>query len=168
MKRTAILLLLINILISCGVSNKQEETFIHNNIYSSFIQNLKENEVKLKKYIVKDGISDSLNIDSVDWKKELKFFLKSDISNKNLKNYKILKESDCSTTYLAKDKKQSIIKFSHSNCDSLFFNIDILNESGLYKFEYHLELNKNGFLIENKQDVRLGITSNYRIEGKFI
>ena len=47
-------------------------------------------------------------------------------------------------------------------------NIDVVKSSPLYEFDYHLELNMNGYLIEAKSNVEFAYNSAFRVEGKFI
>lgn len=137
--------------------------------YNSLIQDFKYNDLKLIKYIIKGEKRDTLYVDSVNWEKELKLFLESDISKNNSSLYKITTvNGGCEKTLQTTVFKQSVKKLQFDNCNgALSVNINVEKKNMFYEFKYHLELNENGFLIECNQNVEFAFESNYRIEGKF-
>lgn len=138
--------------------------------YNSLIQDFKYNDLKLIKYITKGEKRDTLYVDSVNWEKELKLFLESDISKNNSSLYKITTvNGGCEKTLQTTVFKQSVKKLQFDNCNgALSVNINVEKKNMFYEFKYHLELNENGFFIECNQNVEFAFESNYRIEGKFI
>lgn len=138
-----------------------------NNHLSLFITQLKKENTQLVKYITKDNQTDTLIVDSINWEKELAMFIKYDLSEKKKKLYEI-EEVGCEKIYKPKDDKQQLKKLKINKCDNLSsITMDIVKNSKLYTYLYHLELNNSGFLITSKQQVEFIFDTDYRIEGKF-
>jgi len=161
---------IILIFIGCNQPTSADKGYVLNRKYKSLIQDFKSNDLKLIKYIIKEDKRDTLYVDSVNWEKELKLFLESDISKNNSSLYKITTVNDgCEKTLQTTDFKQSVKKLQFDSCNGgLHVNINVEKKNMFYEFKYHLELNENGFLIECNQSVKFAFESNYRIEGKFI
>ena len=161
---------IILIFIGCNQPTAADKGYVLNRKYKSLIQDFKSNDLKLIKYIIKEDKRDTLYVDSVNWEKELKLFLESDISKNNSSLYKITTVNDgCEKTLQTTDFKQSVKKLQFDSCNGgLHVNINVEKKNMFYDFKYHLELNENGFLIECNQRVEFAFASNHRIEGKFI
>lgn len=137
--------------------------------YSALIQRLRNDNVKLTKYISSSEKKDTIYIDTVDWNTELKIFLEADILKNKLVNYKTIEsKSNCRFLLQTESSKEAVKKLEYSICnDSLYVNMFVNKVSKIYDFNYHLELSPNGYLIESDQEVSAGYKSIYRIEGKF-
>lgn len=158
-----------SIFIGCSTADKTDNITVLSEQYNSLIQQLKTDNVKLTKYIIKDEKRDTLYLDSVNWKQELNMFLESDISKKKLNQYKItVFEDSCKFLFQTTTDKQPVKKLKYSICNNDFIvNIDVEKRSKLYDYVYYLELTSNGYLIEVKQKVKMAYQSKYIIEGKF-
>lgn len=139
------------------------------NLYTTLIEDLKSSDVKLIKYIKKGKESDTIAVDTVNWDEEFNLFTNLFISKSNYSDYKITSSEDgCEKSFQTKNNKHEVKNYDYSICNGeLIVYIDVKKTSPLYVFDYHLELNKNGYLIEVKSNVDLAYTSDYRIEGKF-
>jgi hypothetical protein len=168
-KYYAFFIIIIITFIGCNQPTSLDKEYVLSTKYTSLIQELNLNDFKLTKYIIKGEKTDTVFVDSVNWEKELKLFLESDISKSNSSLYKITTVNDgCEKTLQTTDFKQNVKKLQFDSCNGgLHVNINVEKKNMLYEFKYHLELNENGFLIECNQDVEFAFESSYRIEGKF-
>lgn len=159
-------------LLGCNSSDTEFKNEEFSKVYSSLFQELKTSDVKLEKYIIFNNKVDTvlLNSDSINWNQELELFTKAEISKSAYSDYEIRTLNDgCEKYFQTRNDKHHVKKYHYSNCNgSLNVYIDVEKSSPLYKFNYHLELNKDGYLIETKTEIELAEQSNYRIEGKFI
>jgi len=167
--KLVIFIVFVSFILSCSSSDKSSNVKVLIHHYIAQIQKLKNDNVKLTKYISKGEKQDTLYIDTVNWKRELSLFLESDISKKKISLYKITSFEDSSKfLFQTNSYKQDVkkLKYSLSNND-LIVNIDVHKRSGLYDFFYYLELSSKGYLIKVKQKVNMVYESKYTIEGKF-
>jgi hypothetical protein len=129
-------------------------------------------QVSLDKHIVRNKKHEKVLIhaDSIDFQKELEFFTDAVISKNSYSDYKIKSlKGGCEKYFQTISNSHSIKNFYYNSCnDFLVVYIDMDKVSPLFGFKYHLELNKNGFLIEIKSNVKLSYDAKYRIEGKFV
>lgn len=157
-----------------GCSNKKEKEINSNfkKLYSSLIQELTQSNIKLEKHFIHNGKYDKIIIheDSVDFSKELKVFTDLVILNKMYSEYEIRSlNGGCEKYFQTLNDKHTVKNMYYSTCKGyLVVYIDVNKSSPLFNFDYHLELNKNGYLIEIKSNVELTYRSIYRIEGRFI
>ena len=109
MKYSFFITTIILIIIGCNEPTAVDKGYILNGKYNSLIQDFKSNDLKLIKYLIKEDKSYTLYVDSVNWEKELKLFLESDISKNNSSLYKITTvNGGCEKTLQTTDFKQSV------------------------------------------------------------
>lgn len=158
---------IITFFVACNTNKNDEKEILVCPELTEFINELNSNKVKLIKYISKDNKTDTLFIDSVKWKDELKMFTKYNLLKRKQSLYNISK-NDCSFNYKSKEEKEELRNLKINKCDGqLFITYDIVKQSKIYEYLYHLEINKKGFLINAFQKVKFAFKSDFRIEGKF-
>lgn len=160
---------LVVMLIGCSNGDIKNKNSEFSSLYNTLIQDLKDSDVKLKKYIKKGDKSDTIVVDTVNWTNELKMFIDAEISRSVYNDYEINTSKDgCEKYFQTKMNKHVVKNYHYVNCENdLIVYIDVKKMSGLYEFNYHLELNKEGYLIQAYSNVEFAYESNYRIEGKF-
>ena len=158
--------------VGCTPSENKPNSDEFSEIYSSLIQQLKLDELNLIKYIKKGGLTDTIQLhhDSIDWNEELKMFIAIKIPKSVYNDYEITNdERDCEKQFQTSNNKHSVKNYKYSNCNGqTIVNIDVTKNSPLYEFDYHLEINSKGYLIEVRSDVEFAYSSAFRVEGKFI
>ena len=159
------------LLFSCTSSEKIKDNNEFSVLYQPFIQQLKQSNLKLIKYVKKGEVMDTIIIskDSVNWYQELKLFVETKIPKSAYSDYEIKSfENNCKKQFQTSSNKHSVKKYQIDSCNGgLIVNIDVVKSSPLYEFDYHLELNEEGYLIEATSDVEFAYNSAFRIEGKF-
>lgn len=155
---------------ACKHNNEQQNTKVLSPHYTAIIQELTSGNVKLIKYIQRDSVRDTLTVNNVNWEQELSLFLKNDINLSALGDYdSIVNGNNCAKTYQTTLEKYNVKSIKYDFCANGYNVVtNIVKNTALYNFNYHLELNTKGFLIEAFTDVKMAYEHNYRIEGKFI
>jgi hypothetical protein len=168
-KKIVIFIVFTSLAISCSRTSEPKNEKLLGDYYNTLIQELKDGNLKLTKYVIKGEKRDTLYLDTINWEQELSLFLESDISKKKINLYKITYfEDSCKFLFQTTSNKQAVKKLNYSICNKDFIvNIDVEKRSDLYDFFYYLELTPDGYLIEAKQKVSMAYESDYIIEGKF-
>lgn len=156
--------------IRCSNSELDNSNSEFGKIYESVIQQLNSGNVKLKKHITKDGKTDTVLINTVNWQNELKQFTDVEISKSVFDDYEIKSlNGGCEKHFQTLVNKHSVKNYHYSKCnEDLTVDILVKKSNPLYDFDYKLQLTPNGYLIEVVADVDLAYKSNVKIEGKFI
>ena len=164
------IILILSVLSGCYDSKFEKSNPELAQLYNSFIDKLYNDEYKLIKYITREGLTDTIQIDSINWNQELKLFTELTISRSHLTDYNVKTlKNGCEKQFITNSNKYPIKRYKYSHCENnLIVFIDFMKSSPLYSFYYHLELNHKGYLIEIVSDVKMAYESKYRIEGKFL
>lgn len=159
-------------IVGCKNQNNEKDNHEFSNLYNALLQELEGSQVNLKKYIFHNGKVDTIEIssDSIDWTVELKLFKESVISQSAYSDYEIKSlKNGCEKSFHTSENKHPVKNLRYINCNDTFaVYIDVKKMSPLYNFDYHLEINDSGYLIQSSSDVEFAYKSEFRIEGKFI
>ena len=157
------------LILGCSGSKIDTTNNEFSEVYDVLIQSFNNKDLKLKKYITKDGKSDTVYVDTVNWQKELKPFFDAEISKSTYDDYEIKSfEEGCKKEFHTKSNKHHVKMYKYNRCNGQL-NVEILVEksSPLYEFDYKLQLNSEGYIIETVSDVEMAYESKLKIEGKF-
>ena len=163
------IVLVLSLLSGCSNVKSEKSNPELMQLYTSFIDNLYNSDYQLIKYITREGETDTIRMDSINWDQELKLFTELNISKSHLGNYNItVSKNGCEKIFQTNSKKCPIKRYKYLLCENnLNVCIDFEKSSPLYLFSYHLELNNKGYLIKIISDVKMSYASKYRIERKF-
>ncbi|MBL55836.1 MAG: hypothetical protein CMP61_01485 [Flavobacteriales bacterium] len=165
-------LFFILLLFGCDVSQNpiQNKDLLFS--YKSLIQDLTLQKVKLIKYITYQNKVDTIIIseEQLNLKKELQLFEEAIIIKRPQSSYEMknIKEG-CSKKYDAIDQNQIIRRLEFNTCNNDFsIQINMNKSSPLFAFNYTLNLDKSGYVIQVDSKVDLVYQSIYTIEGTFL
>ncbi len=156
---------------SCKKNKEKNSDGIFKEQLLNVIDSLENKEVKLYKYLLKDGKTDTVYINNPDWQKELFLFTNTILSVKSLKNFDIKKTNNnnsLTTEYTAKDSSEIKKVMIKNDSLGINYNIHYCLKNRLATIEYRLSINFNkGYLIESIQKVPYSYQTYFRIEGLF-
>jgi hypothetical protein len=168
------------VLFSCRnpVGDAHQETdryFSFKSYFKSQARQLKSTNVKLEKTIIKDGISETKNIDSVKWENELKLFADADLNKKAwIDLYRIDSINADGKTIVTYTSTDSSLQVKNA---TIIFDGDAVSEirieSSLKNFYYESFLHLDyipgvRYYIKGSQMIRISKNHSFDIEGKIL
>lgn len=173
-KKVSFVLILMVVLVSCNLKKNKESKPLYLNNFEKRIEELEQNKVVLKQFMLKDNELDTVVVKNVDWKKELSLFFENPLLEKKTKSYDVKSYQSRLwkiEEYNSKDDGLELKKVSwKQNADGRFiYNATIVKKNRLSLINYKLEFDSyDGYLIESAQSLPQSYNTTFRIEGKFI
>jgi hypothetical protein len=140
------------------------------------IETLKSEKPKIQKNILVNESSENQTVDSLDWSKELEFFIQADLNKPAFVSSYRVDSSSMSVKYFLKETEKLPVKFLELNRmgeDGVEIRALVSNNNYLYNTERNLKLSlKNGQLvdyhIDGFQKIVFGEKKMFKITGKVL
>ena len=140
------------------------------------IKVLKSEKLKVQKDISVNEVAENQTVDSLDWAKELEFFIQADLNKPAFVSSYRVDSSSMGVKYFLKETENLPVKFLEVNRmgeDGLKIRALVTNNNYLYDTERNLKLSlKQGQLIDYQidgfQKVIFGKKKNFKVNGKVL
>ena len=140
------------------------------------IESLKSEKPKVQKDILVNEVSENQTVDSLDWTKELEFFIQADLNKPAFVSSYRVDSSSMGVKYFLKETENLPVKFLEINRlgeDGIEIKALVANNNYLYDTERNLKLAlKQGQLIDYQidgfQKVVFGKKKNFKVNGKVL
>jgi hypothetical protein len=164
--------------LSCNPEKaKQEKIYFDFPVYFKAHQEiLSSNNVKLKKYAIKDGQEEVLVVENPDWGKELLLFKEIDLNREAWSRYfkadTLLHNNDSVIVFYTAMEKTLPLKelkavFVNNSCK--FVTASFLNDNILFTSKREYEFDSFlGYSVSGSQEILSLYKTNYRIKARFI
>ena len=164
------------LLFSCNKNEKVKinKYFDLENYFKQEAQRLQRGGFKLEKKLVEGPYSETVLIDSADWKKMLSPFMSCDINKpawiNSYASDSIVSGDSSRVIYTAKEKGLQIRRVEIFFIDKTPFEIKIerTRENFYYTSKEIYNYHPDAFVINSKQKVRLMSEERYQITGRFV
>jgi hypothetical protein len=140
------------------------------------IEALKSEKPKVQKDILVNEVAENQTVDSLDWSKELEFFVQADLNKPAFVSSYRIDSSSMGVKYFLKETEKLPVKFLEINRmgeDGVEIRALVSNSNYLYDTERNLKLSlKQGQLIDYQidgfQKVVFGKKKMFKITGKIL
>ncbi|RRN77200.1 hypothetical protein EIM50_20815 [Pseudoxanthomonas sp. SGD-10] len=174
MRKTALLIIPIIVLITSCVSSEQTDTqdvFYYNfkHFFSQEVEKLTKENPTIEKTIIHNNQQESKSLKIDNWDQELALFIESDINKASWKNSYTKDSTSQRVIYTAKEESLRIRKSEVHFADGKPVKFSFVNQTSnyLYTSEEHLEYYPDSlYFIHKKQKVVLLGDNDYKITGR--
>ena len=140
------------------------------------IESLKSEKPKVQKDILVNEVSENQTVDSLDWTKELEFFIQADLNKPAFVSSYRVDSSSMGVKYFLKETENLPVKFLEVNRmgeDGIEIKALVANNNYLYDTERNVRLSlKQGQLIDYQidgfQKVVFGKKKMFKVNGKVL